>query len=97
MLFFSGVIDSLPLICNGTIYGILGVEASLNCIEDYMDVRELDSNLNAGYVLVKNQGNNTYQCVSGKGALYESVARTGDIFTLSNRFLPTGSKLPHYS
>ena len=62
-----------------------------------MDVRELDSNLNAGYVLVKNQGNNTYQCVSGKGALYESVARTGDIFTLSNRFLPTGSRLPHYS
>ena len=75
---------SLPLICDGTIYGVLGVEASLNCIEDYMDVRELDSNLNAGYVLVKNQGNGTYQCVSGKGALYESVARTGDIFTLSN-------------
>ncbi len=74
---------SLPLICDGTIYGILGVEASLKCIEDYMDVRELDSGLNAGYILVKNQGNSTWQCVSGKGTLYETISRAGEYFTLS--------------
>ena len=76
---------SLPLIYDGTIYGVLGVEASLACLEDYMDVRELDANQNAGYILVKNQGNDTYQCIAGKGALYEAVARTGAFFTLSDQ------------
>lgn len=76
---------SLPLIYDGTIYGVLGVEASLTCLEDYMDVRELDSDQNAGYILVKNQGNDTYQCIAGKGALYESVVRAGTFFTLSEQ------------
>ena len=75
---------SLPLIYDGTIYGVLGIEASLKSIEDYMDVRELDPNLNAGYILVKNQGNDTYQCISGKGSLYETVSRAGEFFSLSN-------------
>ena len=74
---------SLPLIYDGTIYGVLGVEASLSCLEDYMDVRELSSDQNAGYILVKNQGNDMYQCIAGKGALYETVARAGEFFTLS--------------
>lgn len=75
---------SLPLICDGTIYGVLGVEASLSRLEDYLDIRGLDTDLNAGYVLVKNQGSNVYQCIAGKGALYECVARNGETFTLTD-------------
>lgn len=75
---------SLPLIHDGTIYGILGVEVSLSRLEDYLDIRGLDADLNAGYVLVKKQGDQIYQCVSGKGTLYESVSRTGENFTLTD-------------
>lgn len=74
---------SLPLIYDGIIYGVLGTEISLNCIGDYMDIRELDSNLNAGYILVKKQENNTYKTVTGKGMLYEYVSGSGETFTLS--------------
>ena len=73
---------SLPLEYNGTIYGVLGVEASLGCLEDYMDVRELDQNLNAGYILAKNLGDGQHLCVAGKGLLYESTAHEEETFTL---------------
>lgn len=73
---------SLPLVCDGTIYGVLGTEISLGYIDDYLDVHELDPDLKAGYAMVKNQGDATYQCVLGKGTLYESVSRASETFTL---------------
>ena len=73
---------SLPLVYGNEVYGILGVEVSLNLLEEYMDVRELDENLNAGYILSYKQGEKEYICVTGQGSLHEAVHRQGGTFTL---------------
>lgn len=44
----------------------------------------MDSNLNAGYILATDRGENQYECILGKGALYDAVIRGGNnSFTLS--------------
>ena len=73
---------SLPLVYGNEVYGILGVEVSLNLLEEYMDVRELDENLDAGYILSYKQGEKEYICVTGQGSLHEAVHRQGGTFTL---------------
>ena len=73
---------SVPLQYNGEIYGILGVEISLNYLDSYFNVKDLDSSLNAGYALATGQGENQYEVILGKGALYDVAARTGETLTL---------------
>ena len=78
---------SMPLQYEGVIYGVLGIEVSVTNIEEYMDVRGLDANMNAGYVLAKKKDDNTYQSVAGKGILYENAARQGETFQVSRQSL----------
>ena len=65
---------SVPLEYNGEIYGILGVEISLNYLNTYFSVHDLDTSRNAGYALMLEKSDGGYEVVSGKGALYD-VAR----------------------
>ncbi len=69
---------SVPLMYDGVVYGVLGVEISTNYLSSYFSVQDLDSDLNAGYVLLLEQEDGSYQSIIGKGALYEAVSRSGE-------------------
>ena len=74
---------SIPLCLDGEIYGILGSEVSTAYIENsYLQVMDLDRNLNAGYAIALNLGNDRYKIISGKGLLYNSIRRDNEIFNL---------------
>ncbi|MDO4492486.1 MAG: response regulator [Clostridia bacterium] len=73
---------SVPLISNGVVYGILGTEVSVKYIQNsFLPVRDLDRNQNAGYAIAIADGNGTYRALTGKGALYDAVNRSGETFT----------------
>lgn len=75
---------SVPLIYEGLVYGVMGVEISTAYLNQYFKLKDLDSNLNAGYILATDRGENQYECILGKGALYDAVIRGGNnSFTLS--------------
>ena len=66
---------SVPLKYDNHIYGVLGVEISVQYLNRYFSVQDLDTEQNAGYALVTDQGNGSYDTVVGKGILYENVSR----------------------
>ncbi len=69
---------SVPLIYNGRVYGVLGVEVSTAYINKYFQVNDLDSELNAGYTLAIHNADGSYDCITGKGVLYENATRNSD-------------------
>ena len=73
---------SVPLVYDKTVYGVLGIEVGVNDLAKYFPVKDLDSNLNAGYALVVDHGNGNYEGIAGEGALYEAVSRDGSDFIL---------------
>ena len=74
---------SVPLMYENEIYGVLGVEIGVNYLSSYFSVQDLDSRLNAGYVLMLEQEDGSYRSVVGKGALYDAVSRSGDVLTFT--------------
>lgn len=73
---------SLPLVYDKTVYGVLGIEVGVNDLAKYFPVKDLDSNLNAGFALVVDHGNGNYEGIAGEGALYDAVSRDGRDFVL---------------
>ncbi len=70
---------SVPLKYNDNIYGILGVEISLNYLQTYLSVDDLDSTQNAGYALVIKQNDELYTVVTSKGTLSNAAEHGGTI------------------
>ena len=55
---------SIPLCYDGEIYGILGTEISVGYLgSNYLPVRDLDRNQNAGYVIAIDRGDDTYKII----------------------------------
>ncbi|MDO4487243.1 MAG: response regulator [Bacillota bacterium] len=76
---------SIPLCCDGRIYGILGTEISTTHLSNsYLPVRDLDRNQNAGYAVAVDQGDGTYKVLSGKGLLFDTIRRKGSEFTMES-------------
>lgn len=73
---------SVPLVFNKTVYGVLGVEIGVNDLSRYFPVKDLDGDLNAGFALVVDQGDGSYEGIAGEGALYDAVSRDGSRFFL---------------
>lgn len=73
---------SVPLKYDGEIYGVLGVEISIDYLSSYYSVHDLDTARNAGYALAIKQSESRYEIISGKGSLYDAAARKGKIFSL---------------
>ena len=73
---------SIPLSCDGQLFGILGIEIGLSELEEEFQVQELDANQNAGYMLAVRQEDGSYRSISGRGNLYELTAGSGDTFEL---------------
>ena len=94
----SMITYSIPLISNGTVYGVLGTEVSVGyLLKSYLLVQDLDQNQNAGYVLAIEQEDGTYSGMAGKGVLYETLGKSKDAFTLEETAYPnlwkvTGAK-----
>ena len=76
---------SYPLVYGDTVYGVLGVEIAVNYLSSYFSVQDLDTNLNAGYALMVQDGDGQYKTITGKGALYDAVARQGETVTLTQQ------------
>ena len=73
---------SVPISCDNTVFGVLGVEVSTSLLEEDFQVQELNQEQNAGYMLAVDLGDGTYRPISGKGNLYDLVERTGENFRL---------------
>lgn len=73
---------SVPLVYDKTVYGVLGIEVGVNDLAKYFPVKDLDSNLNAGFALVVDHGNGNYEGIASEGALYDAVSRDGSDFVL---------------
>lgn len=69
---------SVPLVYDGTVYGVLGVEISCSYLQQYLTLEELDENLQAGYTLLVHKEDGSWSAVLGKGVLYEHVSRWDD-------------------
>lgn len=63
---------SVPLEYEGVVYGVLGIEVSVSYLKTYLDVKSLDENLNAGYVIAIENEDGSYNGIIGKGVLYEN-------------------------
>lgn len=73
---------SAPLVYDKTAYGVLGIEVGVNDLTKFFPVKDLDSDLNAGFALVVDHGNGNYEGIAGEGALYDAVSRDGSDFVL---------------
>ena len=73
---------SVPLVYGKTVYGVLGIEVGVNDLTKFFQVKDLDSDLNAGFALVVDHGNGNYEGIAGEGALYDAVSRDGSDFVL---------------
>lgn len=68
---------SVPLIYNGTVYGILGAEVFLSYLRESVSFRELSDSFDAGVVLAVEQHGEKYRQITGTGKIYEEVQRSG--------------------
>ena len=73
---------SAPLVYDKTVYGVLGIEVGVNDLTKFFQVKDLDSDLNAGFALVVDHGNGNYEGIAGEGSLYDAVSRDGSDFVL---------------
>ena len=73
---------SAPLVYDKTVYGVLGIEVGVNDLTKFFPVKDLDSDLNAGFALVVDHGNGNYEGIAGEGALYDAVSWDGSDFVL---------------
>ena len=74
---------SAPLVYDKTVYGVLGIEVGVNDLTKFFQVKDLDSDLNAGFALVVDHGNGNYEGIAGEGALYDAASRDGSDFVLA--------------
>ena len=75
---------SVPLVYDKTVYGVLGVEIGVSDLTKYFPVKDLDSDLNAGFALVVEHEDGSYEGLAGEGALYDTVSRNGSTFILED-------------
>lgn len=65
---------SVPLVYQGVVYGVVGIEIATSYLTSYFEVQDLDSDLNAGYALMVKEGEEHYRALVGKGVLYDAVS-----------------------
>lgn len=74
---------SVPLMLDGQVYGVLGIEVSTAYLADTcFPISELSGSEAGGYALALADGNGSYQIITGNGALYNAVNAEGPAFTL---------------
>ncbi|WP_294361624.1 ATP-binding protein [uncultured Senegalimassilia sp.] len=75
---------SLPLMYEGRVYGVLGIEVSTAYLADTcFPISELSGSEAGGYALALANDDGSYQIIAGNGALYNAVGAEGPAFTLA--------------
>lgn len=76
---------SVPLMLDGHVYGVLGIEVSTAYLADTcFPISELDGNEAGGYALALGTGDGSYQIITGNGTLYNTVNADGPRFSLKD-------------
>ncbi len=75
---------SVPLRFHDQVYGVLGVEISMNYLLGYLPARELSERWQAGYLLAVCTDEHTYRPIAGDGVLYNSIEGAGTCFVTKN-------------
>ncbi len=76
---------SVPLRVDGKVLAVMGVEVSVEYLaKSYLSSNELSGDDTAGYVLAFGNDDGTYTCVTGRGAIYDSIAGSGGTLSLSD-------------
>ena len=74
---------SVPLMLEGHVYGVLGIEVSTAYLADTcFPISELSGSEAGGYALALADGNGSYQVITGNGVLYNAVNAEGPAFAL---------------
>ena len=74
---------SVPLMLDGQVYGVLGIEVSTEYLADTcFPISELSGSEAGGYALALADGNGSYRIITGNGALYNAVNAEGPAFAL---------------
>lgn len=73
---------SLPLRCEGKVYGVLGVEISCRELGNYFPSSELSASGQSGYLLAVKKEDGVYMPLTGRGMLYDRVSSAGGDFVL---------------
>ena len=74
---------SVPLMLDGQVYGVLGIEVSTEYLADTcFPISEPSGSEAGGYALALANGNGSYRIITGNGALYNAVNAEGPAFTL---------------
>ena len=74
---------SVPLMLNGQVYGVLGIEVSTAYLADTcFPTSELSGSEAGGYALALGDGNGSYRIIAGNGVLYNAVNAEGPAFAL---------------
>lgn len=74
---------SVPLMLDGQVYGVLGIEVSTAYLADTcFPISELSGSEAGGYALALADGNGSYRIITGNGALYNAVNAEGPAFAL---------------
>ena len=73
---------SIPLASDGVVFGILGVEVSLSLLEENLQAQELDKDMDAGYVLAIDLGDENYCSICENGILADQVLDSRKNFNL---------------
>ena len=73
---------SIPLMLDGHVYGVLGIEVSTAYLADLcFPISELCGSEAGGYALALENGDGSYQIITGNGALYNAVSAEGPVFS----------------
>ncbi len=64
---------SVPLIYDDVVYGVVGIEISLDYLNTYFNLEELNTNDHTGYAVAIRKEDKGYTLVSGKGTLYHFI------------------------
>lgn len=76
---------SVPLMLDGHVYGVLGIEVSTAYLADTcFPISELSGSEAGGYALALRTGDDSYQIITGNGALYNTVNAEGSRFSLEH-------------
>lgn len=73
---------SVPLRYNGVVYGVLGIEVSVNYLKEYLPVSELNENEQSGYMIALRNHDGSYTPLLGRGVLFSNVSSVDTQFTL---------------
>lgn len=74
---YPAITYSVPLISNGVVYGVMGVEVSCSHIVDMLPSGELNKNELSGYLLVKSTEKNKWAPLVASGVLGERLKALG--------------------